>query len=76
MLTHIKSVLFAIVILCVTGYICKIYEKTTNDLSLHVLSNAEINSKIFYFITPIFFWLASKSFVFKNANGPLLSHVK
>ena len=55
MLTHIKNVLFAIVILCVTGYICKIYEKTTNDLSLHVLSNAEINPKIFYFITPIFF---------------------
>ena len=76
MLTHIKSVLFAILILSVTGYICKIYEKTTNDLSLHVLSIAEINSKMFYFITPIFFWLASKSFLFKNANGPLLSHVK
>lgn len=76
MLTHIKSVLFAIVILCVTGYICKIYEKITNDLSLHVLSIAEINSKMFYFITPIFFWLASRTFLFKNANGPLLVHVK
>ena len=41
-----------------------------------MLSNAEINPKMFYFITPIFFWLASKSFLFKNANGPLMSHVK
>ena len=74
--THIKSVLFIIVILYVIGYICKIYEKINNSLSLDVLSTAETNPKIFYFVTPIFFWLASKSFLFKNANGPLMSYIK
>ena len=76
MFTHIKSILVIVVILYIIGYICKIYEKINNDLSLDVLSTADINPKLFYFITPLFFWLASKSFLFKNANGPLMSHVK
>ena len=76
MFTHIKSILLIVVILYIIGYICKIYEKTNDDLSLYVLSISDINPKLFYFITPLFFWLASKSFLFKNANGPLMSHVK
>lgn len=76
MFTYIKSILFVIVTLCVTGYICKTYEKINDKLSLDAESNSDMNPKIFYFITPIFFWLASRAFLFKNANGPLMLHVK
>ena len=76
MLTHIKNILLIVVILYIIGYICNLYEKIFDKLSLNVLSIANINPMLFYFITPIFFWLASKSFLFKNANGPLMSHIK
>jgi H+/Cl- antiporter ClcA len=75
MFTYIKSILFVILILCVIGYICKTYEKINDNLS-DAESNSDMNPKIFYFITPIFFWLASRTFLFKNANGPLMLHVK
>lgn len=75
MFTYIKSILFVIVTLCITGYICKTYEKINDKLSLDAVSNSDMNPKIFYFITPIF--LASiRAFLFKNANGPLMLHVK
>lgn len=76
MFPHVNSVLLILAILCVTGYICNVYEKTNDKLSLDALSMVDMNPAAFYFITPACFWLASRSFLFKNANGPLMSHVK
>ena len=76
MLTYIKSILLVIVILCIIGYISKIYDDVNVNLSLKTLSIADVNPAVFYLLTPLFFWMSSKSFLFKNANGPLLSHIK
>jgi H+/Cl- antiporter ClcA len=33
------------------------------------------NPKAMYLLTPLLFWVASRSFLFKNANGPLNSNI-
>lgn len=76
MFAHIKSILLIVIVLYTIGYISNIYDDVNIKLSLKTLSIAELKPAMFYFLTPLFFWMSSKSFLFKNANGPLMSHIK
>jgi len=76
MISQIKSIIFIIITLCIIGYIYKVYETTYEQFSLNATTKAETNPKIFYVLSPIFFWIASNAFLFKNANGPLMSRIK
>jgi H+/Cl- antiporter ClcA len=76
MTSHVESIIFVIVILCIIGYICRLYETIHSQLSLNALKSAKTNPKIFYILSPILFCLAANAFFFKNANGPLVSRIK
>jgi len=68
--------LFSIGILCIISYVLKLYEEINKKMTLNAISLSNNNPKIFYIITPILFWVASHAFLFKNANGPLMLHIK
>ena len=72
----IINILFSIGFLCIIGYILKLYEKVNKNMTLNAISLSNNNPKMFYIITPILFWVASQAFLFKNANGPLMLHIK
>ena len=73
MSSQVKSIIFIIVVLCIIGYICRLYDTIRSQISLNALKNAKMNPKIFYVLSPILFCLAANAFFFKNANGPLMS---
>ena len=68
--------LFIVILLCIIGYVSNLYEKINTKFEINALSFANNNPSIFYIITPILFWIASHAFMFKNANGPLMLHIK
>ena len=72
----IINILFSVGFLCIIGYVLKLYEKANKDMTTNAISLSNNNPKMFYIITPILFWVASQSFLFKNANGPLMLHLK
>jgi len=72
----IINILFSIGFLCIIGYVLKLYEKVNKDMTSNAISLSNTNPKMFYIITPILFWVASHAFLFKNANGPLMLHIK
>ena len=72
----IINILFSIGFLCIIGYVLKLYEKANKDMTTNAISLSNNNPKMFYIITPILFWVASHAFLFKNANGPLMLHIK
>jgi H+/Cl- antiporter ClcA len=72
----IINILFSIGFLCIIGYVLKLYEKVNKNMTLNAISLSNNNPKMFYIITPILFWVASHAFLFKNANGPLMLHIK
>lgn len=75
MSSQVKSIIFIIVVLCIIGYICRLYDTIRSQISLNALKNAKMNPKIFYVLSPILFCLAANAFFFKNANGPLMSRI-
>ena len=72
----IINILFSVGFLCIIGYVLKLYEEVNKDMTTNAISLSKNNPKIFYIITPILFWVASQAFLFKNANGPLMLHIK
>ena len=67
--------IFLIVSLYCIGYICILYRDAFTNLSLEAKTNIFKNPKTMYLLTPLLFWVASRSFLFKNANGPLNSNI-
>jgi H+/Cl- antiporter ClcA len=67
--------IFLIVSLYCIGYICILYRDAFTNLSLEAKMNIFKNPKAMYLLTPLLFWVASRSFLFKNANGPLNSNI-
>ena len=75
MSSQVKSIIFIIVVLCIIGYICRLYDTIRSQISLNALKNTKMNPKIFYVLSPILFCLAANAFFFKNATGPLMSRI-
>lgn len=75
LLKKIITFIFFIIALYCIGYICILYRDAFTNLSLDAKMNIFKNPKIMYMLTPLLFWIASKSFLFKNANGPLNANI-
>jgi H+/Cl- antiporter ClcA len=45
------------------------------NLSLDAKLNIVKNPSVLYLLSPLFFWIASRTFLFKNANGPLMNNI-
>lgn len=71
----IITLIFLIIALYFIGFICILYRDAFTNLSLEAKMNIFKNPKIMYLLTPLLFWVASRSFLFKNANGPLNSNI-
>ena len=69
------TLIFIIVALFCIGYICQLYRLTFVNLSLDAKLNIVKNPSILYLLSPLFFWIASRTFLFKNANGPLMNNI-
>ena len=67
--------IFIVVTLFFIGYICQLYKHTFAKLSLASKLNIVKNPSALYLLSPLFFWIASRTFLFKNANGPLMNNV-
>ena len=67
--------IFIIVTLFFIGYICQLYKHTFVNLSLASKLNIVKNPSVLYLSSPLFFWIASRTFLFKNANGPLMNNI-
>ena len=75
LIRNIITFIFFIIVLYCIGYICLLYQDAFTNLSLDAKMNIFKNPKIMYLLTPLLFWIASRSFLFKNANGPLNSNI-
>ena len=69
------TLIFIIVALFFIGYVCKLYRLTFLNLSLDAKLNIVKNPSVLYLLSPLFFWIASRAFLFKNANGPLMNNI-
>jgi H+/Cl- antiporter ClcA len=67
--------IFIIIALYCIGFICLLYRDAFTNLSLEAKLNIFKNPKTMYLLTPLLFWVASRSFLFKHANGPLNSNI-
>lgn len=67
--------IFIIITLFFIGYICQLYKHTFVNLSLDAKLNIVKNPSVLYLLSPLFFWIASRTFLFKNANGPLMNNI-
>ena len=67
--------IFIIIALFFIGYICQLYRLTFVSLSLESKLNIVKNPSVLYLLSPLFFWIASRTFLFKNANGPLMNNI-
>lgn len=72
---NLITFIFLIITLYCIGNICILYRDAFTNLSLDAKMNIFKNPKIMYLLTPLLFWVASRSFLFKNANGPLNSNI-
>jgi H+/Cl- antiporter ClcA len=72
---NVVTFLFLIITLYCIGYICILYRDAFTNLSNEAKLNIFTNPKSMYLLTPLLFWVASRSFLFKNANGPLNSNI-
>lgn len=75
LIRNIITFIFFIIVLYCIGNICILYQDAFTNLSLDAKMNIFKNPKIMYLLTPLLFWIASRSFLFKNANGPLNSNI-
>lgn len=67
--------IFIVITLYCIGYLCILYKHAFLNLSSEAKLNIFKNSKVMYLLTPLLFWVASRTFLFKNANGPLYSNI-
>lgn len=67
--------IFIIIALYCIGFICILYRDAFINLSFEAKMNIFKNPKAMYLLTPLLFWVASRSVLFKNANGPLSSNI-
>jgi H+/Cl- antiporter ClcA len=67
--------IFIVITLFFIGYICKFYKHTFLNLALASKLNIVKNPSTLYLLAPLFFWIASRTFLFKNANGPLMNNI-
>jgi H+/Cl- antiporter ClcA len=67
--------IFIIIALYCIGFICILYRDAFTNLSIEAKMNIFKNPKSMYLLTPLLFWVASRSFYFKHANGPLSSNI-
>ena len=67
--------IFIIIALYCIGFICILYRYAFINLSLEAKMNIFKNPKAMYLLTPLLFWVSSRSFFFKHANGPLSSNI-
>jgi H+/Cl- antiporter ClcA len=67
--------IFIIIALYCIGFICILYRDAFTNLSIEAKMNIFKNPKAMYLLTPLLFWVASRSFYFKHANGPLNSNI-
>jgi H+/Cl- antiporter ClcA len=67
--------IFLVVALYSIGFICILYRDAFTNLSLEAKMNIFKNPKAMYLLTPLLFWVASRSFLFKHANGPMNSNI-
>jgi H+/Cl- antiporter ClcA len=77
-MTNIKNlttIIFLIIVLYSIGFFCILYRDAFENLSLDAKTNIFKNPKSMYLLTPLLFWVASRSFLFKHANGPLNSNI-
>jgi H+/Cl- antiporter ClcA len=72
---NIVTFIFIIIALYCIGFICILYRDAFTNLSLEAKMNIFKNPKAMYLLTPLLFWVASRSFFFKHANGPLSSNI-
>lgn len=72
---HTVTFTFIVITLFCIGYICILYQDAFTNLSFDAKMNIFENKKIMFLLTPLLFWIASKSFLFKNANGPLNANI-
>ena len=67
--------IFIVITLYCIGYLCILYKHAFLNLSSEAKLNIFKNSRVMYLLTPLLFWFASRTFLFKNANGPLYSNI-
>ncbi len=67
--------IFIVITLYCIGYLCILYKHAFLNLSNEVKLNIFKNPRVMYLLTPLLFWVASRTFLFKNANGPLYSNI-
>ena len=67
--------IFIIIALYCIGFICILYQDAFTNLSLDAKINSFKNTRAMFLLTPLLFWVASRSFLFKHANGPLSSNI-
>ena len=67
--------IFIVITLYCIGYLCILYKHAFLNLSIEAKLNIFKNPKVMYLLTPLLFWVASRTFLFKNANGPLYSNI-
>ena len=72
---NFATVLLLIIALYYIGFICILYRDAFTNLSLDAKMNSFKNPRAMFLLTPLLFWVASRSFLFKNANGPLNSNI-
>lgn len=68
--------IFIVVVLFFVGYVCQLYKHTFTKLSRDAKMNIVKNPSALYLLSPFLFWIASRAFLYKNANGPLSQNVK
>jgi len=66
---------FIVITLFFIGYVCQFYKHTFAKLSSDAKLNILKKPSALYLLSPFFFWIASRTFLFKNANGPLMNSV-
>ena len=67
--------IFIVITLYCIGYLCILYKHAFLNLSIEAKLNIFKNPKVMYLLTPLLFWVVSRTFLFKNANGPLYSNI-
>jgi H+/Cl- antiporter ClcA len=72
---RVFTFIFIVFTLFFIGYVCQFYKHTFTKLSLDAKLNIVKNPSSLYLLSPFFFWIASRTFLFKNANGPLMNNV-
>jgi len=67
--------IFIVITLFFIGHVCQLYKYTFSNLLLNAKLNIVKKPSALYLLSPLFFWMASRTFLLKNANGPLMNNI-